>query len=226
MWSDRCNSDNRVRRSSICGGSSDWSDLGLLQKQVARNCNRHSNTHVRTGYRFPGPGWWPVLGNGRERLPTAAPVRAAPTTCSWSRSLAWVGGRLSPSRCFRLHRRTDRRHRTQAPTHSLSSDKLSSCTWSERSKTRDSGRYARFPRLGDPDRRSAWPDHRNNSLAPSNDRCALIVPANMSISRSRYHCKQAAEQPSELAKVRAVLEMEHNDREGRQDGPENCLSDA
>ena len=32
------------------------------------------------------------------------------------RSLAWAGGRLSPSRCFRRRRRTDRRHRTRAPT--------------------------------------------------------------------------------------------------------------
>jgi len=32
-----------------------------------------------------------------------------------SRSLTWVGGRFSPSRCFRHRRRTDRRHRTRAP---------------------------------------------------------------------------------------------------------------
>ena len=50
-------------------------------------------------------------------------LRAASITCSWSRqgrcrprSLAWVGGRSSPSRYFRLRRRTDRRHRTRAPT--------------------------------------------------------------------------------------------------------------
>src|SRR5919106_100164 len=57
------------------------------------------------------------------------PVRAASITCSWSRrgsrsrcrprSLAWAGGRLAPSRCFRLRRRTDRRHRTRAPTRPL-----------------------------------------------------------------------------------------------------------
>lgn len=94
------------------------------------------------------------------------------------------------------------------------------------SERRKLGHYARFPRLGDPDRRSAWPDRYNDSLATSNDSRALIVPPNMSISRSRYHCKQAAEQPSDLAKIRAVVEMEHNDRERHQDGPENCLSDA
>ena len=54
----------------------------------------------------------------RARLRRSSPVRAASTTCSWSRrgsrspcrprSLAWVGGRFSPSRCFRLRRRTDR----------------------------------------------------------------------------------------------------------------------
>jgi hypothetical protein len=37
------------------------------------------------------------------------------------------------------------------------------------------GHYARFPRLGDPDRRSAWPDRCNDALPTSNDRCALIV---------------------------------------------------
>jgi hypothetical protein len=51
------------------------------------------------------------------------------TTCAWggwgspsrwpSRSLVWVGGRFSPCRCFRLRRRTDRRHRTRAPTRPL-----------------------------------------------------------------------------------------------------------
>src|SRR5205809_1920973 len=32
---------------------------------------------------------------------------------------AWAGGRFSPSRSFRLRRRTDRRHRTRVPTRSL-----------------------------------------------------------------------------------------------------------
>src|SRR5436309_1468844 len=36
-----------------------------------------------------------------------------------SRSLAWAGGRLSPFRSFLLRRRTDRRHRTRAPTRPL-----------------------------------------------------------------------------------------------------------
>jgi hypothetical protein len=57
------------------------------------------------------------------------PAGAASITCSWSRrgsrsrcrprSLAWAGGRFSPSRCFRLRRRTDRRHRTRAPKRPL-----------------------------------------------------------------------------------------------------------
>jgi hypothetical protein len=61
----------------------------------------------------------------RDLGPTRA-IRAASTTCWWSRresragcrsrNLAWIGGRLSPSRCCLRRRRTDRRHRTRAQT--------------------------------------------------------------------------------------------------------------
>ena len=59
----------------------------------------------------------------------SSPARAASITCAWSRrgsrsrcpvrSLAWAGGRSSPSRSCLLHRRTDRRRRTRAPKRPL-----------------------------------------------------------------------------------------------------------
>ena len=48
-----------------------------------------------------------VAGRTAARRRRGCRIRCRPL------SLAWVGGRFSPSRCFRLRRRTDRRHRTQ-----------------------------------------------------------------------------------------------------------------
>ena len=45
-----------------------------------------------------------------DRRRAAAPIRNPPPR------LAWAGGRPAPCRCFRRRRRTDRRHRTRAPT--------------------------------------------------------------------------------------------------------------
>jgi hypothetical protein len=77
----------------------------------------------------PFGGSAPCRPGSSRKASANSPVRAASITCSWSRrgsrsrcrprSLAWVGGRFSPSRCFRLRRRTDRHHRTRAPTRLL-----------------------------------------------------------------------------------------------------------
>ncbi len=64
----------------------------------------------------PPRRWPPLLAGpgGRFVKGESAPARAASVTCSWS--LAWAGGWLSPCRCFHRRRRTDRHHRTRAPT--------------------------------------------------------------------------------------------------------------
>ena len=83
----------------------------------------------------------------RARLRRTWPVRAASVTCSWSRrgsrslcrprNLAWVGGRFSPSRCFRLRRRTDRRHRirTRSPSRAIAMPRSASAGASSRKAT-------------------------------------------------------------------------------------------
>src|SRR5262245_3262015 len=62
----------------------------------------------------------PVLANDDVVMHGDAKGRAASTIAShvsritsFGRSLAWAGGRLSPCRCFRLRRRTDRHRRTR-----------------------------------------------------------------------------------------------------------------
>jgi hypothetical protein len=117
----------------MCVGPHDQSGLFLRVTSIRRAARRYQKhvcfpTITDLGYRqrrtrsvlidplLPSS----ILRSGHSRALLFAPSGTLVLISSARpRSLAWVGGRLSPSRCFRLRRRTDRHHRTRAPTHPL-----------------------------------------------------------------------------------------------------------